>query len=318
MTPERAAADRFAAIIGHADDAALLAQCIRHHLSIGIDRLFVSVNDDGAALPPAIDGDERVRAVRSSSFAHADGFRYFSHALREVIDWAAPDWVLFADSDEMWLPESGRIADTSGLADSDLLIVDRYNSFPQLLRNGDIAPPDLDDPFAQLLVLARESIEANYLAGDYRVPWIMGADAPKVLVRPGLVRQVGAGGHSIHTASAGVRWKIPDDLAILHAPFTTQARFVRKVAAIRAVMQGHGARFDARQAWHWRYWATLSGEQLAAEFRRQCIRASAVPVLRQQAVIGDAAALYPQLRQQAQAWEGEALNEILRRVISSA
>ncbi len=292
-----AGAPRFAAIIGHADDVTLLAQCIRHHLSIGIDRLFVSVNDEAAALPAALDGDERVRAVRSSSFAHADTFRYFSHALREVI---------------------ARIAETGGLADSDLLIVDRYNSFPQLLRDGQIAAPDLDDPFAQLLVLARESIEANYLAGDYRVPWIMGADAPKVLVRPGLVQQVGAGGHSIHTAATGVRWKIPDDLAILHAPFTTEARFLRKVEAIRTVMQCHGSRFDARQAWHWRYWATLGGEQLAAEFRRQCIRASAVPVLRQQAVIGDAAALYPQLRQQAQACEGEALSEILRRVISSA
>jgi hypothetical protein len=308
---------RFAAIIGHADEADLLAACIRHHLAIGAEAVFVSVNDDTALHSGSFDGDERVRAMRLDAFAATDNFHYFSHAMREVVEWTAPDWVFFADTDEMWLPESGRLADTRGLAETDLYIVERYNTLPQVLRSGEIDPPDLAEPFRQLLVLAREVIDEQYLGGDYRIPWIMGLDAPKLLVRPGLVQQVGTGGHSIRATAAGARWVQPNDLVILHAPFTTLARFRRKSAAVHAIMSTNAARFNSRQAWHWRYWSALSDDQLASEFRRQCVRASAVPLLRQQAVLGVVAVLYEQLRQRADKLDGDALHEFLGRAMTN-
>ena len=306
---------RFAAVIGHADEPEMLEACIRHHLSVGVGRLFVSLNNATPEAAEALQGDERVRVVSAIAFAQADSFQYFSHALRGLMDWAAPEWVLFTDSDELWLPESGKLSATRGLSDSDLLIVERYNTVPLRLRNGEIVPPDLADPYAQPLVLAREPIDEQYLAGDYRIPWIMGADAPKLLVRPDLVQQVGAGGHSIQAIAAGLRWTMPDDLIILHAPFTTEQRFRRKAAAVRDIMASHAGRFNARQAWHWRYWAGLAEDRIAAEFQRQCIAASAAPLLRRQAVIGNAADLYPQLRQRADELAGDALHEFLGRAI---
>src|ERR1700730_17946878 len=43
---ERNGAPSFAAVIAHADDANLLRRCIAHHLAIGVDNVFVSLNLD--------------------------------------------------------------------------------------------------------------------------------------------------------------------------------------------------------------------------------------------------------------------------------
>jgi hypothetical protein len=308
---------RIAAIIGHADEPGMLEACIAHHLSVGAANVFVSVNRGEPGLDRVIAGDDRVRALPVDAFSSQDAFQYFSHAVREVEGWAAPDWVLFTDSDEFWLPQSGDLRRVANLETADLAVVERYNAFPQRNADGSVAAPDYRTPYRAPMILAREPLQDAYGRNDYRVPWIFGVDAPKLLVRPGLVQSVGPGGHNIVATDPALRWMIPADLVILHAPFTDEARFRRKIAAVRQVLASHAKRFNDRQAWHWRYWLSLDDAALGAEFRRQAIPAAALGVLGRDTVIGSAEELYRELDRSTAALRGDALDEFLERVITN-
>lgn len=307
----------FAAIIGHSDETAMLEECIRHHLSVGVDHVFVSLNGPESVLPDAFANDARVRGMRVSDFAGTDPFRYFSDAAAEAVAWAAPDWILFADSDEFWMPQGGHIHDIVGLDETDVFIVERFNT--PVLRDADgvARAPHLAEAYLLPVVSAREWVDDAYLSGDAELPWIMARDAPKLLARASMVEQVGTGGHSIVATDPALRWRFPDDLLIMHAPFTTVERFRGKVHAIRATMAGHGDRFNARQAWHWRHWLSLDDGALADEFRRQSFRASAVPALTRQGVLAPVTDVHGLLRAEAEALAGDALQEALTRAIEN-
>jgi SAM-dependent methyltransferase len=305
-----------AAIIGHADGETILEDCIRHHLSIGVRHVMVVMNEDEAVGPAAFDGDKRVRAVHASRFAGDDRFSYFSAAVRELQEWVTPEWIFFTDSDEFWLPQSGMLTDLA-LADKDLLIVERFNTPVLRGRDGQLVAPDLSAPALLPLISQREVIDDQYLSGDTQTPWIMGLDAPKLMVRPELVASAGAGAHSIVATNPGLRWHMPDDLLILHAPFTTEARFAKKVARIREIFKHVGERFNARQAWHWRYWQTLTEAGVSAEFQRQSFRASAVPALLAQGVLALPETQYAILRKSAGSLQGDALQEALGRAVQN-
>ena len=57
----------FAAIIGHSDSPEMLDRCIRHHLGIGVDHVFVSANVEGGGLPD-FHNDPRVRVMQAQAF----------------------------------------------------------------------------------------------------------------------------------------------------------------------------------------------------------------------------------------------------------
>lgn len=308
---------RIAAIIGHADDPEMLDACIAHHLAVGAANVFVSVNRGEPELDRLIAGDERVRAVPIDDFSQQDVFQYFTNAVREVERWAAPNFVLLTDSDEFWLPQSGDLRSVAGLDQTDLLIVERYNAFPQRSTEGTVLAPDYRNPYRAPMILAREPLEQAYQANDHRVPWIFAADAPKLIVRPSMVQSVGPGGHNIVATDPGLRWMVPADLVILHAPFTDEARFRRKIASVRQVLASHAPRFNERQAWHWRYWLSLDDDALGAEFRRQAIPVAALGVLARDAVVGSAEELYRQLEWHSTPLRGDALDEFLERAITN-
>lgn len=310
-------APRFAVIIGHADDPAMLELCIRHHLNVGAGQVFVSLNRDDAGIPAAFAGDDRVRAAHVASFSAADPFLYFSESVRQVLAWQKPDWVLFTDSDEFWLPQGNSLAEIKGLAETDLVIVERFNTPLLRFPDGAIRIGALADPRNLPLVSAREWLDDAYLAGDTNTPWIMAQDAPKLLVRPELIGRVGSGAHSILASNPNPRWLMPDDLLIIHAPFTTEARFRAKIAAIHETLARFGERFDSRQAWHWRYWLTLDDTALTAEFQRQSFRESAVRALRAQGILATAAEQYGKLRAAADKLRGHSLQEALGRAIGN-
>ena len=306
---------RFAAVIGHSDTPELLDQCIRHHLGVGVERILVSLNKEAESLTEAFAQDERVRIFVAA--ASKDPFLYFTGALRQLINWCAPEWTIFSDSDEFWLPRGGNLAMLAHLRDKDLFITERFNIPVLRATDGSYRTPDLSVPQKLPLISRREEIEAAYLAGDTQIPWIMGVDAPKLMVRTALVEEIGSGGHSITASNPGLRWHHPDDLLILHAPFTTEARFKTKIAALRNVFANYGDRFHARQAWHWRRWMELDEAGLQAEFRRQSFRETAVPALMQQGVLALPDAQYGKLAALAAGLRGDALQEALGRAIKN-
>jgi len=275
--PDRA---RFAAIVGHADDADMLVRCVRHHLAIGVDTVFVSLNRDESESTRAVrelEHDDRVRAARVESFA-PDPFHFFTAAKDVVAAWTAPDWVLFVDSDEFWIPRSGRIQDTAGLEDTDLFDVPVLQAPPIRERDGTIRAFDAD-PERTLIFGPQIVMNDAYLAQHPDATIVMNSET-KVLVRPAIVGEVGRGAHRIEPSVATPRRGVCTDLAILHLPFTTHERFRRKVERVRARLDAYGDRFAPGQAWHWRRWLELDDAgKLDEEFDRQAFDAERVPEL---------------------------------------
>jgi hypothetical protein len=316
--PQGAVPPRIAAVVGHADAADLLASWIGYHLSIGVDYIFISVNRSDPETRQVLESvadDPRIRAAAVEDFAR-DGFDYFSEAAREVVAWCAPDWILFCDTDEFCVPQSGRINELAGLAEHDVLVIDRYNTPPIIRRDGGVRTPDFANPHELPIIAAREEVEEQFRAGRPRTPWIMARDAPKLMARVEAIEKVGPGGHTVLARRPDLRSALAQDALMVHAPFTSEARFRRKLDSVREIFARVGDRFHSREAWHWRYWLSLPESELGAEFRRQAIKESATPMLIAQGVLTTPAEHLRGERQQARAESpGVELSEALRRVV---
>jgi hypothetical protein len=270
----------FAAVIAHADEPEMLERCIVHHLAIGVDAVFVSLNldDEPSARVAARFAGERVRFERVGGEG-LDPFGYFTAAQTAVTAWRNPDWVLFVDSDEFWIPACGGIAGIGELDLSDAFSVQRFNAPPVRSPDGVVRVPDVADPNLPV-VGTRHPMDAAFLADHPETSWISAAIVPKLMVRPRVAETIKIGAHEFVSRIENPRITAPRDLLIVHLPFTTEARFRRKVAAIRAMLTAHGARLRGGEGWHWRRWLAIDDDGLlGAEFDAQVVAEENVAAL---------------------------------------
>jgi hypothetical protein len=261
----------FTAIIAHADDASLLRRCIAHHLGIGVDAIFVSLNVDDSESTAVLAefAHANVHAARLETFA-SDEFDYFTAALRAAMTRFTADWVLFVDTDEYWIPASGSIRGTAGLGLTDLYSVARFNVPPVRARDGAVREPGALDPATTLLIRERHVMDTEFLERHPGIPFVAAKIGPKIMVRPELVETVAVGAHDFTPHTEDVRTTTPPDLLIVHLPFTTASRFHRKIEAVRRMLERHADRYTGSLAWHWRRWVALAdagraGEEFAAQ-----------------------------------------------------
>lgn len=278
----------FAAILGVKDERELLPHCMAHLARIGVGRVIAidCGSTDGSLEWLQQHAGERLRLVHyDDRDPDAAGWERLNVQLaRET----AADWVLFLDADEFWIPRSGSLRDCVGLADQDVLRVHRFNVplGPQGACFAGSEPPG-DPSFLSLIVEPVPDFRAR-LDQDAGLPWIRGVPVPKVMARPGRIAGVAQGGHELRGAEGELRRLVPADLLIAHFPFTTEARFERKLANIRRVFEVHDAYFGEHMAWHWRRWLELPDpEAVRAEFRRQRFDDTTFSALRAQGVIMD-------------------------------
>jgi hypothetical protein len=271
----------FAAVIAHADDADMLRKCIVHHRNVGVERIFVSLNRDdaeSASVARELEMDGTVRSAPVETFA-PDPFQYFTAAVQAVMRWVAPDWILFIDSDEFWMPSSGRMHGTADLYSSDLFSVPRYNAVP-IREHGGIRDIDPSDFATTPIATSRRLLAETILDRDPESRWIQSDDGGKIMARPELVVQVGRGAHDVVAVVENLPRRRPSDLIVLHVPFTTESRFQRKIAAVRARLALYGDRFEGAEAWHWRRWIAIADAGgLHEEFERQVYEEADVPRL---------------------------------------
>lgn len=294
--PESAKRWSITAVIGHADEPQLLRRCIEHHLNIGVERIFVSLNrgdPESAAVVESFAGTGRVRGEPVERFA-PDPFEFFTAAIERVRAWSDSDWVFFVDTDEFWLPLSGDIRDTRGLDDFDLLLASRHNAPPFRTRDGSVTWPSAVN-LASAVFGDPEKWLGPWPIGDGVAPWIAASDVGKILVRTRLLDRVGRGAHKAVLNIDNVRYGPTVDLMIVHLPITTQARFRRKIHAIRERMQTFGQRFADFQALHWKRWLELDDQGLIDdEFWRQVISADEIQILMQKGLLLTPARLFQQ------------------------
>ena len=272
----------FAAILGVKDERELLPHCMAHLARIGVDRVAAidCGSTDGSLEWLQARAGDRLRLVRYDD-RDPDAAAWERLNLQLARESGA-QWVVFLDADEFWIPAGGSLRACAGLADADVLRVHRFN-VPVGTDGpcfGQVGPPgDPDD--LSLIVEPVPDFRAR-LREEPELPWIRGVPVPKVMVRTERLDGLHDGGHDVRAgAGAPLRRRVPTDLLIAHLPFTTEARFERKLANIRRVFEVHDAYFGDHLAWHWRRWLDLpDADAVRGEFRRQAFDDATLGALR--------------------------------------
>jgi glycosyltransferase involved in cell wall biosynthesis len=278
---------KIAAILTVKDEAEILEDCIAHLRAIGVEQIIA--HDAGST-----DGSEQILARHAGP-----DFRVVQHSDMDpdAEAWAqlhadlardsGADWVMFLDADEFWMPATGRLQDCRALADADILNVPRFNV--ALGPDGPLIEGSAT-PFGagtmQLICKPPEGFRVQ-LESNTGLPWIRGVPVPKIMVRPTAIGEVADAGHDVIPPTGTVaRRTRPADLLIAHLPFTTLARFSKKLANVRKVFEVHSDYFGADLAWHWRRWLALEDEEaVSCEFSRQIFDESTLADFRRQGIV---------------------------------
>jgi glycosyltransferase involved in cell wall biosynthesis len=212
----------------------------------------------------------------------------------ELAQEAKADWIIFVDADEYWIPASGSLRNHPDLASADVLSVARYNV--PLGPDGPMMPdPIAADRYNELLLITdpipgfRAHLQANGTT-----PWIRGVPIPKVMARRARIGGLVDGMHDIFPAGSGpLRRSRPRDLVIAHLPFTTRARFARKMRNVRRGIALHHDYLGPDIAWHWRRWLEMDEQgRLDEEFDRTVFDTTTIEQLRSERVIRSVAELF--------------------------
>jgi hypothetical protein len=263
---------RIAANLNVLDEVEFIETCIQHLRSIGVDVVVItdlgSVDGTADRLKKfASDPDICLIRMRRDE----DPWGYPARMYERTIAQFAVDRVLFLDADEFWIPKSGSLKATVSLAQADALSVRRLNV--PLVEGRRVLPADLSPAgYDEFYVVANPlKNPQRKFQTDPNLAWIMTEVLPKTIVNPRTVDGVGIGTHRIvekdNTKAVVIR---PDDLIIIHIPFSTSERFVRKLENIERSLTVFGHRLVGSEAWHWRRWLQLAKEgKIEDEFRRQ-------------------------------------------------
>lgn len=290
---------KIAAVLGAKDEIELIRPAIAHLRAIGVHHVIAvdGGSTDGTAEVLAREAEGHGFELMPSADIGYDGAEAEMRSAGRALDRArraGADWVLFCDADEFWLPATGRLEDTAALAGPAALRVARFN-VPLLPEGPAIAFPIGPGGYPDLLLYAPDEPRKATMARvrqDAGMPWIAAIPVEKVMVRPDAAATTGSGHHSgLDVEGRPVPTIRPSDLVIAHVPFTTEARFARKVANIAAVVAASGHRWGPDSAWHWRRWMEAGEGGAAAEVARNTITVEALAGLRRSGAVKSAAEL---------------------------
>jgi glycosyltransferase involved in cell wall biosynthesis len=296
---------RIAANLGVKDEVELVERTIAHLRAIGVDHInaFDACSTDGTTeLLRKHESEEGFWFIQINN-QEPDGLeKIWLHKNLELAKRSEADWVIFLDADEYWIPATGSLRDCAVLADSDLLSVDRYNV--PMGPTGLLMPDELTPSNYEELLLYVEPIPnfRPYLEAHPETPWVRGVPMPKIMARPSRIGVLTHGMHDVVAAGhEPLQRSRPCDLLIAHLPFTTPARFKRKIDNVRQVFSVHDKYFAGQMAWHWRRWVAAADQgRLDEEFQRQAASAEALADLRRKGVIQSAAEVFQ--NRKAPAW----------------
>lgn len=290
---------RISAVIWAKDEVQLIEKTVRNFLRIGAHS--VSIMDDGST-----DGTAELVARLAADLPQVfqillDGPLDLTAALRidgpvfgPILARDNPDWLLFGDPDEFWIPHGQSLCDLADLADHDLLVIPRYNYAKD---HTDFDPACLESPPALAalpLVVQRQILTPKIAREQPDKKWIMHQISPRIMVRPDLITGFVIGLHdAVPKEGLTLRQTQISDMVVAHIPFSNLARFQRKVVNIAGVF----ARFDKEHvkdmAWHWRQLLRdVENTSVEAEFRRQCFSREELATMSDQGILASAADLF--------------------------
>ncbi len=129
---------------------------------------------------------------------------------------------------------------------------------------------------------------------NFELSWMRSRIAPRVIARTSETAEIPIGAHDVVPANPEtVRRATAADLIVAHVPFTTMARFERKVANVRRILDDDDKLFGEGLALHWRRWVAIADEGgLEEEFGRMVFARKRIERLRSEGVICSAAEVF--------------------------
>ncbi len=265
---------QIAAFVGVRDEAELIVPCLRRLVAIGVGAL--TVIDDNSA-----DGTRELVNTYAATTPNVQlvsshpqfGKNLLRHGpvLRPTIEAYAPEWVLHTDADEFWLAATDLSKSLNGFNEYDFLVIERFNLVPTAdgIDTNNLDNPNflLDAPLvAQRVVLSHDRMRA---APELR--WVTHSIGPKIVCKADVFESFTIGGHSaVGPNGTPLRQAKGRDVLIIHVPFTSYDRFVRKVENIKRVFAQWDHEDAGATAWTWRRWIEIAdSERLEKEFERQ-------------------------------------------------
>lgn len=258
------------------EDDGLLAPCIANLRAIGFDHILVACIEEFADQSTEIqacfsDADNVSVAPVRQMFDDAKLLDLSGSYLGPVIEHHRPDWLLMLDVDEFPVVRGGHLSTLPGLAEADLLTVQRYN-FAR--RRGETEAEILALLTApeKIPLIAERRDAALDLDTDSGPRWTFHRIAPRVMIRPDRFQRLEIGAHGVsrrHDADNALRQIDSTDMCVVHMPFTSYARFEQKLRNIEAHLS-RGNFMTGSRAWHWKWWLRRFREgALAEEYERE-------------------------------------------------
>ncbi len=291
-------ARRIAAFVTVKDEVEIIGQMIDHHRALGFDMFVVCDVSSTDGTFEILEGHRSRDNFQLIRIEDSDYLESHVPTVLETLKKTGIVWVVFVAADEFCIPATGVLRDCTGLANTDLLLVDRFNI--PVGPSGPMMPDKLvRNRYDELLLIAEPIANfPSYLQQHPSSPWIIGADDPGTIARIERIGAVTDGFHNIVAAdNTPLRWSRPADLLIAHLPFTTRARFARKVDNARRFLVARdaaGGEYRERQlAWHWRRWVAMANEgRLDQEFERSIFDDGTIAELRSKGIVRSAAEIF--------------------------
>ena len=280
---------KLAAFVGLRDEVDLIKSCIEQLRAIGVDYIIVcdSNSEDGSReiVEQMVAADSAISVVTMSMDLSRDG-PIFGPFLKKV----NPDWLMTCDADEFVLSRSGNIKECPEFARADQIVLRRFN-IPLVSNPEQIEMNLARQEFDQLpLIVGQETLSRVEMDSDPLKRWIMHAVGPKVMCRASAFGGFVVGGHGmISRDGRPIREAVAKDAIVAHLPFSSFARFERKVRNIKHVVGANPENFGNTQAWHWKRWVEhLDNGTLEAQFRAEQMDIDEIETLRSKRTIRSA------------------------------
>ena len=271
----------YLAILCAREDYGLLAPCVANLRSIGFDHVLVACIEAFAEQLSEVQasfastGDVSAIPVRPP-FDKGSLLDLSGPYLGPIIERHRPEWLFMLDVDEFPVVRGGHLSGLRGLAEADLLKVQRYN-FAR--RQGETEAEILARLTApsRIPLIAKRRNSSLDLGTDSGPRWSFHQIAPRVMIRPDRFERLEIGAHKVshrQGAEHTPRQIECTDMCVVHLPFTSYARFEQKLRNIEDHLS-HVDYMTGSRAWHWKWWLRRFREgALAEEYEREGLSAA--------------------------------------------
>lgn len=257
-------------IIHESQNIELLKLNIAYHSSLGVDYFLICARDAEQSFLSEIQMIFTQKNIfifpLNLAGLSADDPKIENRRLivyRKMQEVFHPDYIFFVDTDEFWIPKHGKFRKVLTAYPADVLSVSRFNALFDVEELEELEEILLDKKRRENILIVHKPLAKDFQeATRLNIPFVLKRVGPKVFLKS---RDYVAIARGFHFVSHHQKAFIPDDIFILHVPFTSFSAFENKIAGIRVAFKNIHYQNKGNEAMSWRYWASLEDSKAIEE-----------------------------------------------------